>query len=92
MNMLLNKVVPRLESLRAAVQGVSSDPLVQRMRSLGSNKESLAAYEMGASDKSRIDDLLDRDQRVLISNYKDLQVPSAEAAKYKGMKYPGQVR
>lgn len=89
--MILTKVAPRLESLRAAVDGVSNDPMVERMRNLGYNREQLAAFQMGAGPETKIEDMLEMDDRVLLSNYADMVVPSAESAKHKGMKYPGQV-
>lgn len=89
--MILTKVAPRLESLRAAVDGVSNDPMVERMRNLGYNREQLAAFQLGAGPETKIDEMMELDDRILLSNYAELVVPSAEAAKNKGMKYPGQV-
>jgi hypothetical protein len=91
-NMIAGKIAPRLESLRAAVSGVDgTDPLVRAMRDLRGAREELASFNLGGGQENKAQDFLQLDNRIPIKNYKEIKIDSAEGAKNKGMKYPGQV-
>jgi DNA polymerase III delta prime subunit len=91
-NMILTKIAPRLEALRAAVAGVDgNDPLVTSMRSLDRTRDELANFEMGQQQKVDISDFDFLQNDVPIASYKDIGIVSSENAKNKGMRYAGQV-
>lgn len=91
-NMILTKIAPRMEALRAAIAGVDgNDPLVTAMRSLDRTRDELANYDMGGQQKIDISDFDFLQDDVPIANYKDIGIVSAENAKDKGMRYAGQV-
>jgi hypothetical protein len=82
MNLLFKKILPRFESLKASVSGVhKNDPIVSGMKSL----DALLDYEFGNKDKTAVGDYLGTVDTNAISNVKEIQVPSAENAKNKGM-------
>ena len=93
-DMMLTKIVPRLESLKAAVNGIDgTDPIIERMKLLESNHTDAAGFAAGAEIEYDMNDFQPVSDRVPISNWIEAQkqIPDAQQAKAKGMKYPGQV-
>jgi broad specificity phosphatase PhoE len=85
MELLLGKIGPRLASLRAVVSGVDgTDPIVKSMQSVNGALD----YLLGNSQDSRTGDFLNT-LDAPIKNWKDIEIPHADEAKGKGMKYPG---
>jgi hypothetical protein len=82
MKLLLKKVAPRFESLKASVSGIhKDDPIVQRMRDL----DSFLSYEFGEAEKAHVDEFMSTLDTKAISTVKEAPIASAESAKNKGM-------
>jgi hypothetical protein len=87
-NMMLTKIAPRMEALRAAIAGIDgTDPLVQSMRQLERTRDELANYEMGGEQRVDISDFDFLQDNVPINNYQEVGIVDAENAKNKGMRY-----
>lgn len=90
MNIISNKVAPRMESLRALVSGIDfHDPVVKNLRNVPENKEATLDYEFGNEHKASIEGLRKIADRSGVQNWAELPVVSADEAKGKGMRLPG---
>ena len=90
MDVVTNKVAPRMESLRALVSGVHlTDPLVKALRDVPENREATLDYELGNEHRSDIDQFTKTGDVRTVTSYSELPVVSANEAKNKGMKLPG---
>ena len=90
MDVVTNKVAPRMESLRALVSGVHlTDPLVKALRDVPENREATLDYELGNEHRSDIDQFTKTGDVRTVTSYSELPVVSADEAKNKGMKLPG---
>lgn len=84
-NLMAKKIMPRLESLRAAISGVDkSDPMLKGMADI----EALLDYgTFGNKNKTSIEELTDTAPEArAIKNIKELSPPDAEQAKNKPMR------
>ena len=84
-NLMAKKVMPRLESLRAAISGVDkNDPMLKGMADI----EALLDYgTFGNKNKTSIEELSDTAPEArAIKNIKELSAPDAEKAKNKPMR------
>lgn len=88
-HLILEKVAPRMSSLRALVSGVDEqDKFVNTLRNMDSVREGQLAYELGNKVKVDADDFLDTETTHAVQSWKDVKIQSAETAKNKGMKFP----
>lgn len=90
MDIVQNKVAPRMESLRALVSGVHlTDPLVKAMREIPDNREATLDYELGNEHKAGMDQFTNTADTRTVTSYSELPIVHANEAKNKGMKLPG---
>lgn len=90
MDIVTNKVAPRMESLRASVSGIDfEDPVVKNLRNVPENKEAALDYDFGNEHATSIKALEQLSDRGGVHNYTQLPVVHADEAKNKGMKLPG---
>ena len=90
MDIVQNKVAPRMESLRALVSGVHlTDPLVKAMREIPDNREATLDYELGNEHKAGMDQFTNTADTRTVTSYSELPIVNADEAKNKGMKLPG---
>lgn len=88
-HLILEKVAPRMSSLRALVSGVDDqDKFVNTLRSMDSVREGQLAYELGNKVKVDADDFTETETTHALQSWKDVKIQSAETAKNKGMKFP----
>lgn len=88
-DLILNKVMPRLNSIHASVRGLDNqDPLVRGMQKL--SKAEAYAYDLGYKAKYDVSDYTPADGSIPIRDWTHAKahLPSAEEAKGKGMQYP----
>lgn len=80
--LLLQKVQPRFESLKAAVSGVNkTDPIIQKMRNLDMQLD----YELGNPDKVHSSEFMQTMDTNAINSIAELNIPAASEAMNKGM-------
>lgn len=90
MDIVQNKVAPRMESLRALVSGVHlTDPLVNAMRDIPENREAYFDYSLGNEHKAGMDQFTNTADTRTVTSYSELPIVHADEAKNKGMKLPG---
>ncbi len=90
-DLILNKVMPRLNSIHAAVRGLDGqDPLVKGMRKL--TREETYNYDLGYKAKYDLGDYKPMQGQIPIRDWTHAKahLPNGEEAKGKGMKYPEQ--
>lgn len=91
-DMLVGKIAPRLDSLKAAVEGIDgTDPLVQRMRDMAFTHRTAASFMSTRVATYDVNDFTPLDEQLPLSNWMEAlkAIPDAEQAKGKGMDYPG---
>jgi hypothetical protein len=86
MQLVLQKVAPRLESLRAVVSGITNDPIVSAMRSI----DGALDYMFGNEHKASAQDFLEEVNAKGVMSYSELPVADASEYRNKGMRYPGE--
>jgi hypothetical protein len=88
--LMLTKVAPRLEKLKAGVNGVENDPMVAAMRKLDSVRHDVAAYEIGQEHKFEANDFAVTEE-IPVMNHKQWVMPHSREmiGPDKGMRYPG---
>jgi hypothetical protein len=86
MQLVLQKVAPRLESLRAVVSGITNDPIVSAMRSI----DGALDYMFGNEHKASTQDFLEEVNAKGVMSYSELPVADASEYRNKGMRYPGE--
>lgn len=80
--LMLQKVKPRFESLKAAVSGVKKvDPILEQFKNLDAQLD----YEMGNPDKSSLSEYMETMNTDAISSVQELKIPAASEAMGKGM-------
>jgi hypothetical protein len=90
MDLVTNKVAPRMESLRAMVSGVNfADPVVKHLREVPENREAAIDYDHGNEHKADFEDFKKKADRSGVMPYSELPVVDAKTAHNKGMKIPG---
>ena len=89
--LVIKKVAPRMESLRAVVSGVNmTDPLTVAMRRLESAQDGYLGFELGGEHKSDQSGLTTTLDHVPIMNWREAPMPPAAEAMNKGMRFPGE--
>ena len=90
-DLVIKKVGPRLESLRALVSGIDmTDPMTMAMRKLESAQDGALAYDLGQEHTTDKDGLATTYDHVPIVNWREAPMPSASEAMNKGMRFPGE--
>lgn len=90
MDLVTNKVAPRMESLRAMVSGVDfKDPVVKNLREVPENQEGALDYDHGNAHNADFDAFTRKADMSGVSSYSELPIVSAQEAMHKGMKLPG---
>ena len=90
MDLVTNKVAPRMESLRAMVSGVNfEDPVVKNLRAVPDNQVGAIDYDHGNAHDAEFDQFTKRRDTSGVSSYAELPIVSSEEAKNKGMQLPG---
>jgi len=90
MDLVTNKVAPRMESLRAMVSGVDfKDPVVKNLRSVPENQEGVLDYAHGNAHNADFEAFTRKADMSGVSSYSELPIVSASEAMHKGMKLPG---
>lgn len=88
-DLILNKVMPRLNSIHASVRGLDNqDPLVKGMKQL--TKTEAYSYDLGFKGKYDVADFETMKGQIPIKDWTHTKahLPRAEEARGKGMKYP----
>ncbi|HUK39728.1 MAG TPA: Hint domain-containing homing endonuclease, partial [Candidatus Acidoferrales bacterium] len=84
MDLVTNKVAPRMESLRAMVSGVNfNDPVVKNLRSVPENRAGALDYDHGNAHEADFNQFTKKRETSGVSSYAELPVVSAEEAKNK---------
>lgn len=87
--LILEKVAPRMSSLRALVSGIDEqDKFVNTLRNMDSTREGQLAYDLGQKVKVDAGDFAETETTHAIQNWKDVKVEPATTAMNKGMKFP----
>jgi 2'-5' RNA ligase len=90
MDIVQNKIAPRMESLRAMVSGVHmTDPIVNALRDVPENREATLDYELGNEAKAGMDQFTNMADTKAVTSYSEMPIVHADEAKNKGMKLPG---
>ena len=90
MDLVTNKVAPRMEALRAMVSGVNfEDPVVKNLREVPVNIEGALDYDHGNAHVADFIQFTKRRDISGVSSFSELPIVSAEEAKNKGMRLPG---
>lgn len=84
MELLLKKVIPRMESLRASVSGLNKeDPVLKGIKDV----DGALDYLFGGEHRPKsYDDFTTRVRHGAVVSYKEIPIKPAEEAKHKGMK------
>ena len=88
-DMMLTKIVPRMESLKAAVSGILDDKLANAMKRIPEVRTTTAGFDLGSEVNYDPARFMKTVTDLPVVNYKEVKIPSAEEAKGKGMQYPG---
>ena len=90
-DLVIKKVAPRLESLRALVSGIDmTDPMTVAMRRLESAQDGAMAFDLGQDHTSNAGDLANTYDNVPIMNWREAPMPPATEQMNKGMRLPGE--
>lgn len=91
-DLVIKKVAPRLESLRALVSGIDmTDPMTVAMRRLESAQDGAMAFDLGQAHATDKDGLSTTYDHVPIMNWREAPMPPASEQMNKGMRLPGAV-
>lgn len=90
MDLVMKKVAPRMQSLRAMVSGVDfKDPVVKNLLELPENQEAALDYDQGNEQTANFDDFVKKADGSGVTSYAELPIVSAVEAYNKGMRLPG---